>query len=212
MAKNQDTYPVKLEVDYPNKLDRFTTFFRLIWIVPIVLVLAVLESGAGVFLGEYANDGTTQAASIVGGLFVATGLMIVFRERYPKWWFDFNLEFNRFSMRIMAYLFLLTDKYPSTVEHQTVHLDIEYPEVQKDLNRWLPLVKWILALPHYIVLIALFLMMLVSVVIAWFAILLTGKYPKSLFDIVVGVNRYAMRVTAYAILLTTDKYPPFSLD
>jgi hypothetical protein len=135
----------------------------------------------------------------------------LFRQRYPRWWFDFNLELNRFSTRVSAYLFLLTDRYPSTVEEQSVHLDIVYPDAERDLNKWLPLVKWLLVVPHYVVLAALVLAAFGASVIAWFAILFTGRYPKGLFDFVVGVGRWSLRVGAYAFLLTTDKYPPFSL-
>jgi hypothetical protein len=138
-------------------------------------------------------------------------LMIVFRELYPRWWFDFARELTRFGGRIGAYFALLTDRYPSTVEEQSVHLEIDYPDVEQDLNRWLPLVKWLLAIPHFIVLVVLWLVAVVAVVIAWFAILFTGRYPRALFDFVVGVGRWGLRVAAYAILLVTDKYPPFTL-
>ena len=137
--------------------------------------------------------------------------MILFRRRYPRWWFDFNLELNRFSTRIGAYLFLLTDQYPSTVDEQSVHLDIDYPNVEQDLNRWLPLVKWFLAIPHYVVLSVLVIGAMGATIAAWFSILFTGRYPKSLFDFVVGVGRWSLRVDAYAFLLTTDVYPPFTL-
>ena len=137
--------------------------------------------------------------------------MILFRQRYPRWWFDFALQFHRFSARVAAYGALLTDRYPSTVEEQSVHLDIDYPDAERDLNRWLPLVKWLLVIPHLIVLFFLFIGAFFAVVIAWFAILFTGRYPRGLFDYVVGVGRWALRVTAYATLLVTDRYPPFSL-
>lgn len=214
MAQKQNTsYPASLEIDYPNKLDRFTTFFRVLFAIPIVVVLGALTAtgGQAMMSNEANRQISTSAGGIVIGLFVATALMILFRERYPKWWFDFNLELNRFSTRVTAYILLLTDKYPSTVEKQSVHLELKYPEVKKDLNRYLPLVKWLLALPHYIVLIFLSLAMLLATFIAWFAILFTGRYPRSLFDFVVGVNRWNLRVSAYAALLITDKYPPFSL-
>jgi hypothetical protein len=138
-------------------------------------------------------------------------LMIVFRQRYPRWWFDFALELARFSARVGAYFVLLTDQYPSTVEEQSVHLHIDYPDVERDLNRWLPLVKWLLAIPHYLVLFVLSVAGLFAVVVAWFAILFTGSYPQGLFDFVVGVGRWWLRVQAYAFLLVTDRYPPFSL-
>jgi hypothetical protein len=152
-----------------------------------------------------------SGGGIAGGLAIATALMIVFRQRYPRWWFDFARELARFGARVGAYLALLTDRYPSTVEEQTVHLELDYPDVERDLNRWLPLVKWSLAIPHIIVLVGLSVIAVVLVVIAWFAILFTGRYPRGLFDYVVGVGRWALRVQAYAVLLVTDRYPPFSL-
>jgi hypothetical protein len=138
-------------------------------------------------------------------------LMIVFRQKYPRWWFDFALELSRFSSRVGAYLTLLTDRYPSTDETQSVHLEIDYPDAKTGLNRWLPLVKWLLAIPHFVILVFLIAGVLVVTVIAWFAILFTGRYPRTLFDYVVGVGRWALRVNAYAFLLVTDEYPPFSL-
>ena len=194
---NTAVYAARLDIDYPKKLDRLTTFFRVLWIIPIVIVLSLLTA--------------TGSGEILGGLFIATMLMIVFRERYPRWWFDFARQLVRFEARVLAYLALLTDRYPSTVDEQSVHLEIDYPEVPRELNRWLPLVKWLLAIPHYIVLTVLGAIAIVVVVIAWFAILFTGRYPQALFDYVVGVGRWGLRVQAYAFLLVTDQYPPFSL-
>jgi Domain of unknown function (DUF4389) len=205
-------YPARLEVAYPDRLNRVTTAFRLILVIPIVIVSAVLTGGGTQTVrttrGRWV---TTTSASITAGLFAATVLMILFRRRYPRWWFDFALELTRFSTRVGAYMALLTDSYPSTVEHQAVALDLDYPDVERDLNRGLPLVKWFLAIPHYVVLVFLALGALVSVIIAWFAILFTGRYPRALFDYVVGVGRWGLRVQAYAFLLVTDRYPPFSL-
>jgi hypothetical protein len=184
-------YAARLDVDYPAKLDRFTTFFRVIWTIPIGIILALL-SGSNWF-------------------WAAPALMIVFRTRYPRWWFDFTREATRFGARVGSYLLLLTDRYPSTVDEQSVRVEIDYPDVERDLNRWLPLVKWMLALPHYLVLVVLWLGAVVTTIIAWFAILFTGRYPKTLFDYVVGVSRWSLRVNAYAFLLVTDRYPPFSL-
>lgn len=213
MATITSSYPAQFNVDYPQKLNRLTTFFRIIWVIPILIILALLLAAGGesTAMSEAGKETTMSGGGIAGGLFVATVLMILFRRRYPRWWFDFNLELNRFAARVGAYVLLLTDRYPSTVEKQSVQLDISYPNVKRDLNRWLPLVKWLLALPHYIVLLVLAVGVLGATVIAWFAILFTGRYPKSLFDFVVGVGRWDLRVTAYAILLTTDQYPPFSL-
>jgi len=206
-------YPANLEIDYPKQLDRVTTFFRLILAIPILAVLTILLStgGSSETMESARQTVASNAGGIVIGLFVATALMIVFRQRYPRWWYDFALELNRFSTRVGAYLSLLTDQYPSTVEPQSVHLDAQYPDVKKDLNRWLPLVKWFLALPHYIVLVFLIIAAFIVTIIAWFAILFTGRYPKDLFDFVVGVGRWSWRVTVYTTLLTTDEYPPFRL-
>jgi hypothetical protein len=154
---------------------------------------------------------STSSGGITSGLFVATVLMILFRQRYPRWWFDFALELTRFGARVCAYLALLTDQYPSTVDEQSVHLDIDYPDVERDLNRWLPLVKWLLAIPHFVVLLFLTIGAVIAVVLAWFSILITGRYPRGLFDFVVGVGRWGLRVQAYTLLLVTDRYPPFSL-
>ena len=211
MATTNQTYPVKFDIDYPSKLDRVTTFARILWSIPALIILSILTGSGGSYSHEAGSSATTQGGGILLGLTVATALMIVFRQRYPRWWFDFALELNRFSMRVGAYVFLLTDRYPSTVEKQAVHLGVDYPNVEKDLNRWMPLVKWLLAIPHYVVLMVLVIAAAAATVIAWFAILFTGQYPKNLFDFVVGVGRWSMRVNAYAFLLTTDQYPPFSL-
>ena len=205
-------YPARLEVAYPDRLNRATTAFRLILVIPIVIVSSVLTGGGTQTVQTTGGRWvTTTSAGITGSLFCAALLMILFRQRYPRWWFDFALELTRFSTRIGAYVALLTDKYPSTVEHQSVALDVDYPDVEQDLNRWLPLVKWFLAIPHCVVLAVLALGALVAVIIAWFAIVFTGRYPRALFDYVVGVGRWGLRVQAYAFLLVTDRYPPFSL-
>ena len=208
----ESDYPARLEVDYPEQHDRVTTFFRVFMIIPMAILMTVLTSGATQRV--YDSSGQlirSSSGGIAGGLFAATVLMIVFRQRYPRWWFDFAQELARFGTRVGAYLLLLTDQYPSTVEEQSVHLHIDYPDVERDLNRWLPLVKWLLAIPHFIVLFVLSIGAFFAVVIAWFAILFTGQYPRGLFDYVVGVARWGLRVQAYAILLVTDRYPPFSL-
>ena len=184
-----EPYAARLEIDYPEKLDRLTTLLRILWIIPIAIVQSLLS----------------------GGLWFATLLLIVFRGRYPRWWFEFARELTRFGARVGAYAGLLTDKYPSTDEEQSIHLDVDYPAVERDLNRGLPLVKWLLAIPHYIVLLVLWPLAILAVVVAWFAILATGRYPRALFNFVVGVGRWSLRVNAYAFLLVTDQYPPFSL-
>jgi len=205
-----DEYPLRFGVDYPDRdLNRLTTAFRLFMAIPIVIVAAALG-------GEHSAAAGDRYWQVGGGagalLFLAPLLMIVFRQKYPRWWFDWNFELLNFENRIGAYLALLDDRYPSTDERWSVRLEFSYPDVQRDLNRWLPIVKWLLALPHYIVLIFLWLAAIVSVIFAWFAILFTGRYPRGLFDFVVGVGRWTNRVIAYAFVLVTDEYPPFRLS
>jgi len=201
--------PIRLSVDYPERdLNRLTTFFRLFVAIPILIVLSSVAGGA--WQWSYEN-GKAAAAAAGGLLFFGPLLMILFRQKYPRWWFDFNLQLTRFSTRVSAYLALMSDNYPSTDEEQSVHLDLDYPNVKQDLPRWLPLVKWFLAIPHYVVLFFLSIASVFAVIIAWFAILFTGRYPRSLFNFVEGVMRWSLRVNAYAMLLVTDTYPPFKL-
>jgi hypothetical protein len=204
-------YPVQFSVDYPDRpLDRLTTAFRLIFAIPIVIVLGLVSGATWEWSRNGTNGGSATAAAAGGFVFLATVLMIVFRQKYPRWWFDWNLELLRFTNRVSVYLALMDDRYPSSDEHQSVHLDVEYPDATQ-LVRWLPIVKWLLAIPHYIVLFFLDIAAVVSVIIAWFAILFTGRYPRELFDFVVGVFRWHNRVIGYALILTTDEYPPFRL-
>ena len=213
MIAQPESYPARLKVDYPEELNRLTTLLRIIWVIPILIILTLMSGGGDSTVVTDTGDTIgTAGGGIAGGLAFATALMIVFRMRYPRWWFDFAREVTRFTGRVTAYMALLTDQYPSTIEEQSVHIEIDYPDVEQDLNRWLPLVKWLLAIPHYIVLIILGLLAIVAVVIAWFAILLTGSYPRGLFNFVVGVARWGLRVQAYAFLLVTDRYPPFSME
>jgi hypothetical protein len=201
-------YPLTFTVDYPDRpLNRLTTGLRFLWIIPIGIIAGLLGSGT------LSMEGTGYSWSwAVGGVLVLPVLlMILFRQKYPRWWFDWNLNFTRFVMRVVAYGQLLRDEYPSTDEEQAVHLDFSYPDA-KQLNRGLPIVKWLLAIPHWIVLYFLWIGAIVCIIIAWFAILFTGRYPRGLFDYVVGVNRWSLRVEAYALLLITDIYPPFTLS
>jgi hypothetical protein len=195
-------YPLRFRVDYPDRpLDRLTTFFRPIVALPIVIVLAALSGRSA-----------PPVVSIGGLLVLPPLLMIVFREKYPRWWFDWNRELLRFTNRVAAYAFLMQDRYPSTDEEQYVHLEVDYPDALRDLNRWLPLVKWLLAIPHYIVLFFLWIGAIFAALAAWFAILFTGRYPRPLFDFVEGVLRWENRVITYAAMLVTDRYPPFRLS
>jgi len=204
------SYPVSFSVDYPDRaLNRATTFFRIFTVIPIAIVLGTVSGGAWEW--TYSNGTTGVVAGTGGLLFLAPLLMIVFRQKYPRWWFDWNLELQRFGNRVGAYLALMDDTYPATDNHQSVRLDYSYPDATQ-LNRWLPLVKfWLLAIPHYIVLIFLNIGAFFAVVIAWFAILFTGTYPRGLFDFVEGVFRWNNRVIGYAATLVTDEYPPFRL-
>jgi hypothetical protein len=203
-------YPVQFSVEYPDRaLDRLATAFRLIIAIPILIVMATIGSQGTAAAGE---QGWRIAGGTSGLLFLPPLLMILFRQKYPRWWFDWNLELLRFSNRIGVYLALMDDRYPSTDEQQAVTLDFPYPDAKQGLNRWLPLVKWLLAVPHYILLVFLWLAAVASVVIAWFAILFTGHYPRGLFDFVLGVFRWTNRVVGYALTLVTDQYPPFRLN
>ncbi len=184
-------YPVNLKIDYSEKSNKLTALFRLVLIIPIILTLSLIAPA--------------EAFSI------AIALMILFREKYPKWWFDWNIGITKFIYRIAAYGLLLRDEYPSTDEDQAIQVDLPYPDVKKDLNRWKPLVKWILVIPHIIVLIFIFIAVVFCTFFAWFAILFTGRYPRGIFDFVEGFLRWSLRVNAYAFLLTTDQYPPFRL-
>jgi len=204
-----ENYPLTYSVDYPDRdLNRLSTFFRIFAVIPIAIVLQTV-SGASYSYGS----NTSTAFAFAGGFLVgAPLLMILFRKKYPRWWFDWNRELLRFSNRVGIYLALLNDQYPSTDEEQSLHLEVEYPNAETDLGRGMPLVKWFLAIPHYIVLFFLYIGAFFAIVFAWFAILFTGRYPQSLFDFVMVVGRWHNRVIAYALILVTDKYPPFSLE
>ena len=207
-----ESYPLTYDVDYPDRdLDRVTSFFRLFTVIPIAIVLGTVEgAGGGWGAGrEFAEAGFITAGGL---LFGGPLLMILFRGKDPRWWFDWNRELLRFTHRVGAYFALQSDEYPSTDEQQYVHLEIEYPNVEEDLSRGMPLVKWFLAIPHYIVLFFLYIAVFVVVIVAWFAILFTGRYPRGIFDFVEGVIRWHNRVVGYAFILVTDRYPPFSLS
>src|SRR2546421_6677900 len=208
------TYPVTFSIDFPDRdLDRVSTAFRIFAVIPIGIILSLL-SGASLRYATTTNGTNDTVSSIATGgglLFLPLVLMILFRQKYPRWWFDWNLQLLRFSDRVTAYLALLDDRYPSTDEEQSVHLDFPYPDARQ-MNRWLPLVKWLLAIPHYLVLLFLGLGAILAIIAAWFAVLFTGTYPRSLFDYVVGVLRWTNRVNGYAFTLITDQYPPFSLN
>lgn len=203
MAVAPPPYPANINVDYKEVLDRLTTFFRIFTAIPIAIILGLILAG---------NERFGLGHGFAWYVSVPTVLMLLFRRKYPRWWFDWQYGVISFAARVWSYLALLRDEYPSTDEEQAIHVDLVYPDAATELNRWLPLVKWLLALPHYIVLVFLYVAALVVAVIAWFAILFTGNYPRGLFNFTVGVMRWTVRVEAYAFLLITDRYPPFSLE
>ena len=210
MGGGGSDYPVQLSVDYQGARNRLSVLLRIILAIPILVVFG--------FIVGYVNTGNRELneallpLSAGGFLFIGPLLMIVFRKKYPRWWFDWNLELSRFTLRVSAFLLLLRDEYPSTDEEQSAHLQIEYPNVETDLNRILPIFKWLLAIPHYIILAVLWILVIPATIRAWLLILVTGGYPQGIFDFVVGVLRWTNRVGAYAFLLTTDRYPPFRLS
>jgi Domain of unknown function (DUF4389) len=205
------THPVEFDVDYPDRqLSRMSTLLRAVYAIPILIVLAFLGGPA---LGAAGDNGGLFFIGLASGLVVIPPLLtIVFRQKYPRWWFDFNLAFLRFDNRVMSYLLLLGDEFPSTDEDQSVHLEVPYPDVRSDLNRWMPLGKWFLAIPHYLVLLVLDVGVVLAAIAAWVAIVITGRYPRHLFDFIVGVMRWHNRVVGYAFALATDRYPPFRLS
>ncbi len=204
------SYPVSFSVDYPEReLNRLSTFFRIFAVIPIAIVAGLLPGSelAGSAGGE-GYGGAIAAGSII---FVPILLMLLFRKVYPRWWYDWNLELLRFGNRIGVYVLLMDDEYPSTEKQQAVHLDFAYPDAEQ-LQRGMPLVKWLLAIPHYIVLFFLYIGVFFAVIFAWFAILFTGRYPRGIFKFVEGTIRWHNRVIGYAFALVTDDYPPFRLS
>ncbi len=207
---DRSPYPLEFAVDYPDReLDRLTTLLRPLAAIPILLLLATV---AGPMREWEGRDGDEVLVGAGGLLVLGPMLMLLFRRKYPRWWFDWNLELLRFANRVAVYLALMDDRYPSTDDPQSVWLEVPYPDAEQELSRWLPLVKWLFALPHYLALAVLTLGAIVAVLLAWLAILLTGRYPPVLFRYVEGVMRWHNRVVAYAFVLVTDRYPPFRLD
>ena len=217
MVTPQAPYPVQLSVDYPDRsLNRLTSAFRIFVAIPVMILLVSVSGGTLLAVpghtGPAGSKGSVFVLSGAGGpLFLGPLLMILFRKKYPRWWFDWNLELQRFTNRVLIYILLMDDRYPATDQEQSVHVDYVYPDAARDLNRWLPLVKWFLAIPHFLVLIFLWIAVLVVTFIAWVVILFTGRYPRAIFDFVEGVVRWGQRVIAYSLLLVTDRYPPFTL-
>jgi hypothetical protein len=216
MATPQAPYPVQLSVDYPDRpLNRLTSLFRIFVAIPAMILLGSVSGSTLLSVPSQTGSAGSKGSFVLSGagglLFLGPLLMILFRKKYPRWWFDWNLELQRFTNRVLIYILLMDDRYPATDQQQSVRIDYVYPDAARDLNRWLPLVKWLLAIPHFIVLIFLWIAVLVVTFIAWLAILFTGRYPRGLFDFVEGVVRWGQRVIAYSLLLVTDRYPPFAL-
>jgi hypothetical protein len=206
-----DAYPVTFSVDYPDRpLNRLTTAFRIFTVIPIAIVLNVIGGTYGG--GWWMDNGAPVVLGGIGLLFLPPLLMILFRQKYPRWWQEWNRELLRFINRVGVYFALMTDRYPSTDEEQSVHLGIPEVDAERELGRGMPLVKWLLAIPHYVVLFFLYIGAIFAVIGAWFAILFTGRYPEGLFRYVEGVIRWHNRVTGYAFILITDRYPPFRLS
>jgi amino acid permease len=202
-SPSSSNYPVTFSVEYPERqLNRLTTFFRAFTVIPIGILVSLLPGGTIAALGAVFSTGSLVVFPVV--------LMLLFRKKYPRWWFDWNLELVRFSNRIGVYAALMDDRYPSTDERQSVQLDYVDPDPER-LERGLPLVKWLLAIPHYLVLAFLYIGVVFAVIGAWFAILFTGRYPRGIFSFVEGVLRWGNRVYGYAFTLVTDEYPPFRL-
>ena len=205
-------YPVAFGVDYPDRdLNRLTTFFRIFTAIPIAILIGTIVGWSGTY-GDASGTGGTIAIGGSGLLFIPVLLMLLFRHKYPRWWYDWNLNLQRFGNRVAVYVLLMDDRYPSTDDQQAVRLDYAYPDAERDLNRWLPLVKWLLAIPHYIVLFFLDIAGFFALIGAWFAILFTGRYPRGIFDFIEGIVRWHNRVIGYVYTLVTDQYPPFRLS
>ena len=182
-----------------RKRNRATTFFRPILIIPILIFVGTFSSS---------NSGAT---SISFTLAVPVLLALVFRNIYPSYIYGFNQSFLELQNRISLYALYLTDEFPSI--EKSKYVTITLPEVRggKALNRWLPLVKWLLAIPLYVVGVVYLAVTVIYTIIAWFNILFTGKYPKFAIDFVVGTVQFWNRVTGYAFILVTDEYPTFSV-
>jgi hypothetical protein len=207
-AQSPGAYPVRYDVAYSETLSRSSTFFRIILAIPVLLFVAILDSG-DLFSANGTDDAATFSIGALGSLILCHWIVILLRKRPVGWLWDAIVNIQRFSLRATSYLALLVDKYPAFEGDWLVTYEVDRPE---SLTRWKVLVwKVITAIPHFIILIGLFLAGIVVTIIAWFAILFTGAYPRGLFNFVVGSIRWSARVYAYVASLT-DEYPPFSLD
>jgi hypothetical protein len=205
-------YPVRLWMEYPERLSRLSTFFRLLLAIPVFIFVALL-SGGSVDAQQWDPDQTQNtgvaASSVIGGVLLAIWITILLRRNIPRWLFDFYVAVQRFSYRALAYFALLIDKYPAFEGNWYLQYWVDYPERP---SRWKVLFwKLITSIPHFFILIFLSIAAAIVVFIAWFAILFTAKFPRGMHDFVVGVLRWYARVHAYFASLT-DAFPPFSLD
>ena len=193
----EPSYPVRFEVEYPERLSRLSTAFRIFFFIPVAIFLVLLG-----------GDEARGAGAAGGGVVLAIWAAVLVRQYVPHWMFDFQVALMRFEVRAGGYLALLTDQFPAFEGEYPINFDVRYPD---RLSRWkVAIWKIITSIPHFIILSFLFLAALVVVVIAWFAILFTGRYPRGLHGFVAGVFRWSLRVQAYIFSLT-DEYPPFSL-
>ena len=192
---------IETQVDVTlTERNRVTALFRIILVVPMAIFVAS-------FAPNWSNNSDSWT---IGLLILPVALAIVFRQVYPSYLLTFNEALLSLQTRVDAYVLLLTDEYPSIEDNDVV--SVTFPEVDaKSLNRWLPLVKWFLAIPLYLVGIAYIIYAAFLTLFAWFSILFTGNYPEFCAEGVVGTIAYWNRVVGYALVLVTDEYPSFSL-
>ena len=186
-------YPVRFDVEYPERLSRWKIFVKWLLAIPHLIIVYLLQIVASVMV------------------FIAF-FAILFTKKWPRGMFDFMVQIQRWTANMAAYaLLLLRDEYPpfsGDAGEYPVTLEVDY---DANLSRWQIFLKWLFVIPHLVVLLFVLLAAYVVVFIAFFAILFTGRYPRGMFDFVVGAGRWVMRVNAYAQWLMTDRYPPFSL-
>jgi hypothetical protein len=191
VASDVPQYPLRFDVEYPDELNRWLPLIKWLLAIPQLLIVYAL-------------------LSVVSVIHLIAFFAILFTTKYPQQLFEFALNVYRWQMNVSGYVGLMRDEYPPfswEPGQYPVTFEIDYAE---QLNRWLPLIKWLLAFPHYIVLTFLFIAASVVWIIAFFAILFTRRFPQGLFDFNVGVLRWWQRVNAYVYLMR-DEYPPFSL-
>lgn len=184
-------YPLRFDVEYPERLSRWLIFVKWLLAIPHFIVLYLL--------------------GLISELFLLIAFFsILFTKKFPRGLFDFIVNVYRWNANVLAYVGLLRDEYPPfswDAGKYPVTFEVDY---QEEMGRFLPLIKWFLAIPHIIALMFIFIIAALLWFIAFFAILFTGKFPRGMFDFIVGAIRWNYRLNAYAYLLR-DEYPPFSL-